>query len=154
MTATPSIGYIGMLLRAILTLLASALSSPAFAAPAGKVRSHRVRNFIYVVPDGFGPASHTLWRDYLSIINKNGTELRPNSTATDLDGIVSAPPWKIVNGTRVEKKCSHCIKMISTVRTQSFDKFVTDSAAAATAFATGHKTHNTGQSTKPTTCRS
>ncbi|KAF5137347.1 Repressible alkaline phosphatase [Metarhizium anisopliae] len=110
-----------MLLRAILTLLASALSSPAFAAPAGKVRSHRVRNFIYVVPDGFGPASQTLWRDYISIMNKNGTELRPNSTATDLDGI-----------------------MIGTVRTQSFDKFVTDSAAAATAFATGHKTHNTG----------
>ncbi|KID91666.1 Alkaline phosphatase-like, alpha/beta/alpha [Metarhizium guizhouense ARSEF 977] len=110
-----------MLLSAILMLLASALSSPASAAPAGKVPSQRVRNFIYVVPNGFGPASQTLWRDYINIINKNGTELRPNSTATELDRI-----------------------MIGTVRTQSFDKFVTDSAAAATAFATGHKTHNTG----------
>lgn len=84
-------------------LLASALSSPASAAPAGKVPSQRVRNFIYVVPNGFGPASQTLWRDYINIINKNGTELRPNSTATELDRIVSAPPWKIVNGTGVEK---------------------------------------------------
>ncbi|KAG8420113.1 hypothetical protein J3459_011362 [Metarhizium acridum] len=116
MTATPSIGHIGMLLSALLTLLVSTLTNAASV-----VKVQRARNFIYVVPDGFGPASQTLWRDYINIVNKNGTELRPKSAETELDRI-----------------------MIGSVRTQSFDHFVTDSAASATAFATGHKTHNTG----------
>lgn len=48
----------------------------------------KARNFIYVVPDGFGAASQTLARDYFSIINGKGTAARPNSAEIGADSIV------------------------------------------------------------------
>lgn len=63
--------------------LAASLVNPAVA------HDRKTRNFIYVVPDGFGPASQTLARDYLNIINGNGTAARPNSAAIGADSIVS-----------------------------------------------------------------
>lgn len=46
------------------------------------------RNFIYVVPDGYGIASQTLARDYYSIINGEGTAARPNSAQIGVDSMV------------------------------------------------------------------
>jgi alkaline phosphatase len=48
----------------------------------------KAKNFIYVVPDGFGIASQTMARDYYSITNGEGTVERPNSIAIGIDSMV------------------------------------------------------------------
>jgi alkaline phosphatase len=49
----------------------------------------KVKNVIYVVPDGFGQASQTLARDYLNmVVDKQGTVNGPNSTAIGADSMV------------------------------------------------------------------
>ncbi|ATY66514.1 Alkaline phosphatase-alpha beta alpha [Cordyceps militaris] len=79
----------------------------------------RARSFIYVVPDGYGPVSQTMARDYESITTGKSTLGRPNSAQIGVDKM-----------------------LIGTVRTQASDNIVTDSAASATAFACGIKTYN------------
>ncbi|OAA71646.1 Alkaline phosphatase-like, alpha/beta/alpha [Cordyceps fumosorosea ARSEF 2679] len=79
----------------------------------------RARSFIYVVPDGYGPVSQTMARDYESIMTGKSTPERPNSAQIGVDEM-----------------------LIGTVRTQASDNLVTDSAASATAFACGIKTYN------------
>ncbi|KHN97262.1 Alkaline phosphatase-like, alpha/beta/alpha [Metarhizium album ARSEF 1941] len=86
----------------------------------------KTRNFIYVVPDGFGPASQTLTRDYLTMGKGAEGTGKPNSTRIGVDNM----------------RYSSSAKMIGSVRTRSFDNLITDSAAAATAFSSGHKTYN------------
>lgn len=49
----------------------------------------KAKNFIYVVPDGYGVASQTLARDYYNIINGEGTSARPNSAQIGVDSMVS-----------------------------------------------------------------
>ncbi|KAL7627353.1 hypothetical protein AAE478_001545 [Parahypoxylon ruwenzoriense] len=77
------------------------------------------RSFIYIVPDGFGQASQTMARDYVSLL-KNGENPRaPVSIQLAADTMV-----------------------IGNVRTQASDNLITDSAASATAFGCGVKTYN------------
>lgn len=100
-------------------LLCSLTVSPAAAqqattsgAPNGSAAaSQDPTNIILLIPDGFGPASGTMARDYLR---------KYESTRTlAIDSIQTG-----------------------SVRTFSTSSRVTDSAAGATAFATGHKTYN------------
>lgn len=69
------------------------------------------KNVILLIPDGFGPASVTLARDYLRAI-EGRRELAFDSL------------------------------QVGAVRTAALNSRVTGSAAAGTAFATGHKTNN------------
>lgn len=48
----------------------------------------KAKNFIYVVPDGYGIASQVMARDYYSILNGEGTVERPNSIAIGVDSMV------------------------------------------------------------------
>jgi alkaline phosphatase len=77
------------------------------------------KNFIFIVPDGMGPASQTLVRTYLSMVNGNSTLRAPRINALPID-----------------------VTVIGNTRTHSANNLVTDSAAAGTALATGHKTEN------------
>ncbi|KAL8321769.1 hypothetical protein RB597_007857 [Gaeumannomyces tritici] len=97
-------------------------TSVALAAAAGALlvqAAPSAKNFIYVVPDGFGTASQTMARDYVSLLRNGGNPGRPVT--------FQLPADKLVMGN---------------VRTQASDNLVTDSAASATAFACGIKTFN------------
>ncbi|KAK7208492.1 alkaline phosphatase [Myxozyma melibiosi] len=91
--------------------LSSALLFAALAAPP-LVLAAKPRNYIYFLPDGYGPASEVLARDFANYKN-NDTEKLP------VDNMA-----------------------IGYVRTFATDTLVTDSAAAATAYACGQKTYN------------
>lgn len=86
------------------------------------VHAQKTKNFIFVVPDGYGLTSQVLARDYHAFDTGASTDAQPNSTAFGVDSMA-----------------------IGTVRTHSLDKRITDSAAAATAFACGVKTKNGGK---------
>ncbi|RYO80795.1 hypothetical protein DL762_000653 [Monosporascus cannonballus] len=99
-----------------------------FAAACGFVaQSHaartwnatKARNFIYIVPDGFGPASQTMARDYVSLLQNGENPSAPVSFQLAADKLV-----------------------LGNVQTLSSDDLITDSAASATAFACGVKTYN------------
>ncbi|KAM0719342.1 hypothetical protein Q7P37_005247 [Cladosporium fusiforme] len=95
----------------------SALLTAAFAPAAlGAVQP---RNFIYIIPDGLAPASETLARAYEAMVNGDSTPSTPLLNAIPIDQLP-----------------------IGNVRTQSANNLVTDSAAAGTALAAGHKTNN------------
>ncbi|KAK0392011.1 hypothetical protein NLU13_1509 [Sarocladium strictum] len=79
----------------------------------------KAKNFIYVVPDGYGIASQVMARDYQSVMNGAGSVERPNTAKIGVDNMV-----------------------LGTVRTQASDNLVTDSSASGTAFACGVKTYN------------
>jgi alkaline phosphatase len=81
----------------------------------------QARNFIYIVPDGFGPASQTMARDYVSLILNGENPKVPISIQLPADQMV-----------------------IGNVRTLASDNLITDSAASATAFGCGVKTYNNG----------
>ena len=81
------------------------------------------RNFIYIVPDGYGPASQTMARDYVSLLQNGENPKAPVSIQLAADGMV-----------------------IGNVRTQASNNLITDSAASATAFGCGVKTYNNGMS--------
>lgn len=68
-------------MRTSLLSLALAVAVEATGAPHAK-------NFIYVVPDGYGTASQVMARDYYSIINGEGTSAAPNSAQIGADSIV------------------------------------------------------------------
>lgn len=48
----------------------------------------KTKNFIYIVPDGYGISSQVLARDFYSITNGEGTVARPNTAALGVDNIV------------------------------------------------------------------
>lgn len=77
------------------------------------------RNLIYIVPDGYGAASQTMARDYVSLLQNGENPDAPVSIQLAADKLV-----------------------IGSVRTQSSDNLITDSAASATAFSAGVKTYN------------
>lgn len=79
------------------------------------------RNFIYIVPDGYGSASQTMARDYVSLLQNGENPKAPVSIQLPADQMV-----------------------IGNVRTQASDNLITDSAASATAFGCGVKTYNNG----------
>lgn len=91
----------------------------ALIESVGAADCPKAKNFIYVVPDGYGIASQVMARDFYSIINGEGTVDRPNSIAIGVDSMI-----------------------IGSIRTQSSDNLVPDSAATGTAFACGVKTYN------------
>ncbi|KAF2459299.1 alkaline phosphatase [Lineolata rhizophorae] len=77
------------------------------------------KNFIYIVPDGYGQASQTLARDYVGFLRNGGDAQHPISVEIGADDLV-----------------------IGTVKTYASDNLITDSAASATAFGCGVKTFN------------
>jgi alkaline phosphatase len=81
----------------------------------------QARNFIYIVPDGFGPASQTMARDFASLIQNGENPKAPVSMQLPVDTMV-----------------------IGNVRTLASDNLITDSAASATAFGCGVKSYNNG----------
>ena len=81
------------------------------------------KNFIYIVPDGYGPASQTLARDYASLLLNGENPGRPVTFQLPGDKLI-----------------------IGNVRTLASDNLITDSAASATAFGCGVKTYNAGKS--------
>jgi alkaline phosphatase len=91
----------------------------ALAATAQAKPGPRAKNFIYVVPDGYGVASQVLARDFYSVTSGEGTVQRPNTAALGVDTII-----------------------VGSVKTQASDNLVTDSAASGTAYACGIKTYN------------
>ncbi|KXJ92331.1 alkaline phosphatase [Microdochium bolleyi] len=93
-------------------LVASQTASATWLFPSAK-------NFIYIVPDGFGPASQTMARDYVSLLRNGENPKRPVSYQLPADKLV-----------------------IGNVRTHASDNLITDSAASATAFGCGVKTYN------------
>ena len=93
------------------------------SASASGHHHHDIKNFIYIVPDGFGVASQTMARDYAALMEK-GSDDPMNLAGFQLPGD------KLV---------------IGNVRTFSEDNLITDSAAAATAFACGYKVQNGGE---------
>ncbi|EKD12966.1 uncharacterized protein L3040_005825 [Drepanopeziza brunnea f. sp. 'multigermtubi'] len=100
-----------------LSVLASA--SYAQSTGPGDWQDALARNFIYIVPDGFGVASQTMARDYVSLL-RNGEDItRPVTSQLAADQMV-----------------------LGSVRTQASDDLITDSAASATAFSAGIKTYN------------
>ncbi|MEO1727008.1 MAG: alkaline phosphatase, partial [Bacteroidota bacterium] len=97
--------------HSLLWLLVLLFAAPwASAQPAEPNAPPPPRNLIVLIPDGFGPTSQTMAREYLHEIE--GRELV-------LDRILSGA-----------------------VRTYASDSRVTDSAASATAYASGVKTYN------------
>lgn len=61
----------------------------AFAgAAAASTYESAPRNFIYIVPDGYGAASQVLARDYVAIQNGDGSVDRPNSLQLGADPLV------------------------------------------------------------------
>ena len=73
-----------MLLLVISTLLGIVASSPTHP---------KARNFIYIVPDGYGVASQVLARDYQAILHGHGHALRPNSPQLGADPLVIPAPF-------------------------------------------------------------
>lgn len=102
----------GLLLTALTVFSATAQQATTSAASSATVSpDERPTNIILLIPDGFGPASATMARDYLR----------------KYEGISALALDSIQTGS---------------VRTFSTSSRVTDSAAGATAYATGHKTYN------------
>ncbi|MEM6782685.1 MAG: alkaline phosphatase [Bacteroidota bacterium] len=100
-------GHVG-LLALLLAVLTGACSAPIHMAAAEPPPAPR--NLIVLIPDGFGPTSQTMAREYLQEVE---------GRALVLDRILSGA-----------------------VRTYASDSRVTDSAASATAYASGVKTYN------------
>ncbi|KAH7317163.1 alkaline phosphatase [Stachybotrys elegans] len=96
----------------IVAIAVSVLAQAASAAVEAK-------NVIYVIPDGWGPASQTLARDLQGLIESGTNRTNPIIGKLAVDDMV--------NGL---------------VRTYSANRLITDSAAGGTALATGHKTNN------------
>lgn len=104
-----------MTLRSLPTsLLAGLVALALWMAPpavAQQPAPDRPANVILFIPDGFGPASGTMARDFL--------RHRDGVTSLALDSV-----------------------LVGSVRTFASDSRITDSAAGATAYATGTKTYN------------
>ncbi|KAK9361581.1 alkaline-phosphatase-like protein [Lipomyces starkeyi] len=76
------------------------------------IHAAKPKNYVFFLPDGYGPASETFARDYANYVDDATVKLAVDDLAIGL------------------------------VRTKASDTLVTDSAAAATAYACGIKTYN------------
>lgn len=99
--------------KSILLLIAFALLDLVSAGPIFNSPKHK-KNIIFMVPDGCSPSAMNLARQYK--IHRDGLS---NDTALNIDPFI-----------------------IGTIETSSYFSFITDSAAAGTAFSTGLKTYN------------
>ncbi|ETN40028.1 uncharacterized protein HMPREF1541_04303 [Cyphellophora europaea CBS 101466] len=98
-------------------LVCSCAAVPAWSPP----HANGIKNFIYIVPDGYGQHSQTMARDYAMLQAPNVSASNPGPPSFELGAD------KFVVGT---------------VRTWASDNLITDSAASGTAFACGHKSYN------------
>ncbi|KAL4876029.1 alkaline-phosphatase-like protein [Aspergillus karnatakaensis] len=88
--------------------------------------SVQAKNVIYIVPDGYGPASQNMARDLASLIETGTTGSNPEIHELAVDDLA-----------------------IGRVRTHSANNMITDSAASGTAFASAHKSYNGAISVTP-----
>ncbi|KAL2819727.1 alkaline-phosphatase-like protein [Aspergillus granulosus] len=88
--------------------------------------SVQAKNVIYIVPDGYGPASQNMARDLASLMDTGTTGSNPEIHELPVDDLA-----------------------IGRVRTHSASSMITDSAASGTAFAAGHKSYNGAISVTP-----
>lgn len=105
-----------VLFNVLVSLLA--LSPAVSAANDGKGPGHKAKrspSVIVVIPDGFGPATGTLAREFKNV--HSGKPVQWGSLSIDEN-------------------------VVGTVQTRSKNNLVTDSAAAGTAFACGVSTNN------------
>ncbi|KAJ0419603.1 alkaline-phosphatase-like protein [Aspergillus carlsbadensis] len=86
----------------------------------------QAKNVIYIVPDGYGPASQNMARDLVSLVESGTTGSNPQIRELAVDDLA-----------------------IGRVRTHSANNMITDSAASGTAFAAGHKSYNGAISVTP-----
>eukprot|EP00158_Paraphelidium_tribonemae_P003493 Partr_v1_DN26167_c0_g1_i1_m10322 putative Alkaline phosphatase len=86
--------------------------------PVGK------RNVIFMVSDGFGPASETMARDYYQYVSAGSPGL---------------PDWQSPD---YPKQLPLDTILVGSSRTRSSSSWITDSAAGATAFSCGLRTYN------------
>ncbi|TDZ21784.1 Repressible alkaline phosphatase [Colletotrichum orbiculare MAFF 240422] len=100
-------------------VVAAALAQTVLAVPD-------VKNFIYIVPDGYGPASQTMARDYVSLMQNGQNPRAPVSIQLAADKMV-----------------------LGNVRTLASNNLITDSAASATAFGCGVKSYNNAIAVNP-----
>ncbi|KDN71634.1 putative alkaline phosphatase [Colletotrichum sublineola] len=100
-------------------VIAAAFAQSVLSAP-------EVKNFIYIVPDGYGPASQTMARDYVSLMQNGQNPRAPVSIQLAADKMV-----------------------IGNVRTLASNNLITDSAASATAFGCGVKSYNNAIGVNP-----
>ncbi|KAH7329443.1 putative alkaline phosphatase [Stachybotrys elegans] len=82
--------------------------------------SVQAKNFIYVVPDGYGQSSQTMARDLKSLVDSGNPASRPGEI----------PPLAADE------------LVVGLVRTYAANNLITDSAASGTAFAAGYKSNN------------
>ncbi len=105
----------------LLTGVPQAVAAEA-AAPAAQATS-QIKNVIYLIPDGGGYGPY----DFADMVKQAGGfdgSLYPNKTPTTADSLTMKS------------------YLAGSLTTASYDSSVTDSAAAGTALATGHKTKN------------
>ncbi|MBE3044491.1 hypothetical protein IMZ48_18370 [Candidatus Bathyarchaeota archaeon] len=89
------------------SVIVGALAGAAVASPPGHGNGHgpgngnghgppghgqETRNFIYIVPDGYGVASQVLARDFVSIRDGDGTTARPATKQLGADPLVRPLP--------------------------------------------------------------
>ncbi|KAL3471663.1 alkaline-phosphatase-like protein [Aspergillus californicus] len=88
--------------------------------------SLHAKNVIYIVPDGYGPASQNMARDLASLVDTGTSGSNPEIHELAVDDLA-----------------------IGRVRTHSASSMITDSAASGTAFASAHKSYNGAISVTP-----
>lgn len=92
-------------------------------------------NVVFLVSDGFGPASETFAREYVQWLHESG---HPDAQ--------SGGRWEFSGGFQGGKGGFGTLPLdrllVGSSRTRSSNSLITDSAAGATAFSCGIKTYN------------
>ncbi|KEY74461.1 hypothetical protein S7711_04498 [Stachybotrys chartarum IBT 7711] len=98
----------------------TAIAAAGAFAQTAVAASVQAKNFIYVVPDGYGQSSQTMARDLRALVESGNPANRPGDippiTADEL--------------------------VVGLVRTYAANNLITDSAASGVAFAAGYKSNN------------
>ncbi|KAE8326769.1 alkaline-phosphatase-like protein [Aspergillus sergii] len=104
----------------------TAITAGAALVQTAVAASVQAKNVIYIVPDGYGPASQNMARDLMSLVDSGTTGSNPKIDELPVDDLA-----------------------IGRVRTHSANNMITDSAASGTAYAAGHKSYNGAISVTP-----
>ncbi|KAE8417899.1 alkaline-phosphatase-like protein [Aspergillus pseudocaelatus] len=106
--------------------ISTAITAGAALVQTAVAASVQAKNVIYIVPDGYGPASQNMARDLMSLVDSGTTGSNPKIHELAVDDLA-----------------------IGRVRTHSANNMITDSAASGTAYAAGHKSYNGAISVTP-----
>lgn len=68
---------------------AAAVAAVGALAQTTVAASVKAKNVIYVVPDGYGPASQTMARDLASLVETGSTSSNPEINTLPVDELVS-----------------------------------------------------------------